>query len=90
MINDFRNILLLLLIHLNVSFLKFLINNDNPNYVEIAIDDTPNNNRYKKRFDKVKSIIDDYTFEVYNEMIMNDFESHTLFLYGKNLMIFVD
>jgi len=66
--------------------LKICLDNDNKDNIEIVIDDTPYNNRYKKRFVKVKSIIDDYTFEIYEDITdINDKEKDNLFIYGKKV-----
>ena len=32
--------------------------------IEIIIEETPYHNRYKKRYIKIKSIIDDFTIEI--------------------------
>jgi len=70
--------------------LKICLDNDNKDNIEIVIDDTPYNNRYKKRFVKVKGIIDDYTFEIYEDITdINDKEKDSLFIYGKKVNDFL-
>ncbi len=44
--------------------LKILLDNNDKNNLEIAIDDTPYNIRYRKRFVKVVEIIDNYSFQL--------------------------
>ena len=61
--------------------LKILL--DNKDNQEFIIDDTPYNNRYKKRYVKVKSIIDDYTFEIYDKFEIEESDKNKLFIYGK-------
>ena len=55
-------------------------NNDKSN-LEIIIDDTPYNNRYKKRFVKVIEIIDNYSFKIDKELK----EDEKIFIYGKKV-----
>ena len=63
--------------------LKILLNNNDKLNLEIAIDDTPYNNRYKKRFVKVIEIIDNYSFRIDKELKEN--ENEKLFIYGKKV-----
>jgi len=65
--------------------LKIVLNNGDINNIEIVLDDTPYNNRYKKRFIKVKEIIDDYSFEIYEDIEITDTEKDNLFIYGKKV-----
>ena len=63
--------------------LKILL--DNKNNQEIIIEELTYQNRYKKRFVKVKSIIDDYSFEIFNDIELNEDEKIRLFIYGKKI-----
>ena len=63
--------------------LKILLNNNDKSNLEIIIDDTPYNNRYKKRFVKVIEIIDNYSFRIDKELKEN--ENEKLFIYGKKV-----
>ena len=63
--------------------LKILL--DNNNNQEIIIEELTYQNRYKKRFVKVKSIIDDYSFEIFNDIELNEDEKIRLFIYGKKI-----
>jgi hypothetical protein len=66
--------------------LKLLLNNtDN---IEIIIEDSPYHNRYKKRFVKVKRIIDEYSFEIYDDIELNNNEKNNIFIYGKKVIDF--
>jgi hypothetical protein len=66
--------------------LKLLLNNtDN---IEIIIEDSPYHNRYKKRFVKVKRIIDEYSFEIYEDIELNKDEMNNIFIYGKKVLDF--
>ena len=69
--------------------LKILLDNDDKNNLEIVLDDTPYRNRYKKRFVKVKAIIDDYTFEIYDDIELTEIEKDNLFVYGKKVNDFL-
>ena len=68
--------------------LKILIDNDNENK-EIIIEDLPYHNRYKKRYVKVKTIINDYSFEVYEEIEIMEKEKNKIFVYGKKVNDFL-
>ena len=57
--------------------------------VEIIIEDSTYHNRYKKRYAKIKSIIDDYTIEVYEDIELNEIEKENLFVYGKKINDFL-
>ena len=59
--------------------LKILLNNDKNN-LEIVIDDTPYNNRYKRRFCKVVEIIDNYSFKIDVEL-----KEESVFVFGKKV-----
>ena len=65
--------------------LKIVLDNNDIENIEIIIDDTPYNNRYKKRFVKVKEIIDDYSFEIYEDIETSQIEKDNLFIYGKKV-----
>ena len=66
--------------------LKLLLNNtDN---IEIIIEDSPYHNRYKKRYVKVKSIINETTFEIYEDIELNINEINNIFIYGKKVQDF--
>lgn len=69
--------------------IKIVLDNDNKDNLEIIIDDTPYNNRYKRRFVKIKSIIDDYTFEIYEDIEITETEKDKLFIYGKKVNDFL-
>ena len=57
----------------------------NQRIIEIIIDDTPYHNRYKKRYVKVKSIIDDTRIENYGDLILTDKDKENFFVYGKKV-----
>jgi len=63
--------------------LKLLLNNTNN--IEIIIEDSPYNNRYKKRYVKVKSIINDTSFEIYENIELTLNERTNIFIYGKKV-----
>jgi hypothetical protein len=88
-IENNRNLLLLPLsssltsnIHVNDE-LKLLLDNNDGNNQEIIIEDLPYHNRYKKRFVKVKEIIDERTIEIYEKLELTEIEKENLFIYGK-------
>ena len=58
-----------------------LIYNNDGEHKEFAIDDTPYKNRYKYRYVKVILIIDDYSFEIENELNLNE----DFLIYGKKV-----
>ena len=60
--------------------LKIILDNNDKNNLEIVIDDTPYNNRYKKRFVKVVEIIDNHSFKIDIDLEIND-----IFIYGKKV-----
>jgi hypothetical protein len=60
--------------------LKILLDNNDKNNLEIAIDDTPYNNRYKRRFCKVTEIIDNYSFKIDIEL-----KEENIFVFGKKV-----
>lgn len=62
--------------------LKIILDNNDKNNLEIIIDDTPYNNRYKRRFVKVVEIIDNHSFkiDIDLEIVAND-----IFIYGKKV-----
>ncbi len=66
--------------------LKILL--DNPQAGEIIIDELPYQNRYKKRFAKVIRIIDDYSFEIFDDIELSNDEKNNLFIYGKKIYDF--
>ena len=66
--------------------LKLLLNNTNN--IEIIIEDSPYNNRYKKRYVKVKSIIDERTIEIYEDIELTFNEKTNIFIYGKKVADF--
>jgi len=64
-----------------------LDNNDKKN-LEIAIDDTPYNNRYKRRFVKVVEIIDNHSFKIdieLEDLFENGSNTNNIFIYGKKV-----
>jgi len=61
---------------------------DNSIEKEFIIEELPYNNRYKKRFVTVMKIIDDYSFQIYNNNLFNSSEIHNLFIYGKKVSDF--
>jgi hypothetical protein len=66
--------------------IKIIIDNNDKNNLEIIIDSTPFDNRYKYRYGLVINIINDYSFEIKNDLIdLNENESNNLFLYGKKV-----
>ena len=56
---------------------------DNKNDTEFIIEETPYHNRYKRRYVKVIYIIDDYSFEIDNEIKVNS--DNIVFIYGKKV-----
>jgi len=60
--------------------LKIVLDNNDKNNLEIVIDDTPYNNRYKKRYVKVLNVIDEYSIEIDIEIPETD-----IFVYGKKV-----
>jgi hypothetical protein len=64
--------------------LKILLDNNDKSKLEIITDDTPYNNRYKKRFVKVIEIIDNYSFKIDKEL--KKYEK--IFVYGKKVNVF--
>ena len=60
--------------------LKIILDNNDSNNLEIAIDDTPYNNRYKRRFVKVVEIINNYSFKINIELNECD-----IFIFGKKV-----
>ncbi len=60
--------------------LKIILDNNDKNSLEIAIDDTPYNNRYKRRFCKVTEIIDNYSFKIDIEL-----KEENIFVFGKKV-----
>jgi len=62
--------------------IKILLNNMYIENQEIIIEDTPYHNRYKKRYGKIKSIIDDYTIEIFDNIELTEIEKQNLFIYG--------
>ena len=65
--------------------IKICLSNDDKNELEIIIDDTPYHNRYKRRYVKVKSIIDDTTIEIYDDLTLTDKDKENFFVYGKKV-----
>jgi hypothetical protein len=66
--------------------LKLLLNNKNN--IEIIIEDSPYHNRYKKRYVKVKAIIDETSFEIYEDIELDNNEMYNIFIYGKKVKDF--
>jgi len=62
--------------------IKILLDNMNIENTEIIIEDTPYHNRYKKRYGKIKSIIDEYTIEIYDNIELTETEKQNIFIYG--------
>ena len=60
--------------------MKILFDNNDKNNLEIIIDDTPYNNRYKKRYCKVVEIIDNYSFKIDIEL-----KEENIFVFGKKV-----
>ena len=60
--------------------LKIVLDNNDVKKFEIAIDDTPYNNRYKRRFVKVLEIIDNHSFKINIEL-----NESNIFIYGKKV-----
>ena len=54
---------------------------------EFIIEETTYHNRYKKRYVKVINIIDDYSFEIDNEIKVN--RNHIVFIYGKKVKLMI-
>jgi len=68
--------------------LKILIDNNNENK-EIIIEDLPYHNRYKKRYVKIKEILNDYSFSIYDEIEIMEKEKNKIFIYGKKVEDFL-
>ncbi len=68
--------------------LKILIDNNNENK-EIIIEDLPYHNRYKKRYVKIKEILDDYSFEISKDIEIMENEKNKIFIYGKKVNDFL-
>lgn len=66
--------------------LKLLLNNTNN--IEIIIEDSPYHNRYKKRYVKVKSIINETSFEIEEDIELTYNEMTNIFIYGKKVKDF--
>ena len=62
--------------------IKLIISENNINNTEIIIDDLLYYNRYKKRYCKVKKIIDNYSFEIFEHL---NLPTSNLFIYGKKV-----
>jgi hypothetical protein len=60
--------------------LKIILDNNDKNNLEIAIDDTPYNNRYKRRYCKVVEIIDSHSFKIDIELT-----EENVFVFGKKV-----
>jgi hypothetical protein len=68
--------------------LKLIFNNNDKTNLEIAIDDTPYNNRYKRRFVKVVEIIDNHSFKIdieLEDLFENGSNTNNIFVYGKKV-----
>jgi hypothetical protein len=63
--------------------IKLIISKNNINNTEIIIDDLLYHNRFKKRFCKVKKIIDNYSFEIFEDLNLSS--NNNLFIYGKKV-----
>ena len=63
--------------------LKIILDNNDKNNLEIVIDDTPYNNRYKRRYCKVVEIIDNYSIRIDIEL-----KEESVFVYGKKVYDF--
>jgi len=68
--------------------LKLLLDNINTINKEIIIEETPYHNRYKKRFVKVKGILDINTIEIYRPIELTEAEKEQIFIYGKKVQDF--
>jgi hypothetical protein len=60
--------------------LKILLDNNDKNNLEIVLDDTPYNNRYKRKYCKVVEIIDNYSFRIDIEL-----KETNIFVFGKKV-----
>ena len=60
--------------------IKIVLDNNDKNNLEIVLDDTPYNNRCKRRFIKVVEIIDNHSFKIDIEL-----EEDNIFIYGKKV-----
>ena len=60
--------------------LKIVLDNNDKNNLEIVLDDTPYNNRNKKRYCKVIEIIDNYSFKIDIEL-----KETNVFIFGKKV-----
>jgi hypothetical protein len=60
--------------------LKILLDNNDRNNLEIVLDDTPYNNRYKRKYCKVVEIIDNYSFRIDKEL-----NETNIFVFGKKV-----
>jgi len=57
-----------------------LLDNNDRNNLEIVLDDTPYNNRYKRKYCKVVEIIDNYSFRIDIEL-----KETNIFVFGKKV-----
>ena len=67
---------------INQELIKILIYLQRGKYIIIDGNDGPFENRYKRRYVKVKSIIDNYTFEISDEL---DIKEESFLIYGKKV-----
>ena len=75
-----RYLCYILIYYIHKSPFEYLLDNNDIKKKEIAIDDTPYNNRYKRRFVKVVEIIDNHSFKIDIELKEVD-----IFIYGKKV-----
>ena len=57
-----------------------MLDNNDKNNLEIVLDDTPYNNRYKRKYCKVVEIIDNYSFRIDIEL-----KETNIFVFGKKV-----
>ena len=70
---------------MTVKLCNELLDNMNIENIEIIIEETPYHNRYKKRYVKVKEIIDEFTIEIYEEIELSENEKSNILIYGKRV-----
>jgi hypothetical protein len=64
------------------DIVKFLLTLDYKFNNEIIIDDYLYNNRYKKRYGTIKQIINEYSFEIFEDLQLTYKEKEEIFIYG--------
>jgi hypothetical protein len=69
--------------------IKILLENKKNKNQEIIIEELPYHNRYKRRYIKVKSIIDNKRIEIEKELEIEEEDKEYIFIYGKKVNDFL-